>query len=400
MRDAIWHDGRCTWLGWVPDSTGASGGPVVAALGPDLYFGTAGIGLYLALLTTIGDDPLQRRCAVGALRQAVARAAEPKAAIGLYDGIAGVAHAALVGGSALGREELVAGGLDLLGPLAERPIHGPALDMFGGRAGAIVVLLDAADRFDRPDLLDTAVRYGRELAAAARRDTGHACWDTVTVPVVRPLLGYSHGASGIACALIALAEVTGDGEFRALGLEGLAYEHELIDRESGAWPDFRAETAGRPPMNAWCHGAPGAALALLRVRSALGTSAGIEDDLELALSATAGWLDGVEAPNYSLCHGAGGNAEVLLLAAELLGRGELRERAVAVAAEGIARYHERAVPWPCGLPPAATVPGLMVGTAGIGHFLLRAHDPAAIPSILSVWPESLAMPGRRAATAP
>lgn len=373
---------------------GSTGVPAVAALGPDLYFGTAGIGLFLAQFASIGGDRLQRRCAEGALRHAVARAAEPKAAIGLYDGIAGVAHAAVVGGSALEHDELVGAGLDLLGSLGERPIHGRALDMLSGRAGAILALLDAANRFARPHLLDTAVRYGRELAAAARRDGGRACWDTVPVPVVRPLVGYSHGASGIACALIALAEVTGDGDFRALGLEGLAYEREFVDRESGAWPDFRAETADRKPLIAWCHGAPGAALARLRIRSALGTSVDGEDDLELAISATAGSLTEIEAQNYSLCHGAGGNAEVLLLASELLDRAELRERAVAVAADGIARYHERAVPWPCGLQSAATIPGLMVGTAGIGHFLLRLHDPAAIPSILSVWPESLATRGR------
>jgi len=57
------------------------------------------------------------------------------------------------------------------------------------------------------------------------------------------------------------------------------------------------------------------------------------------------------------------------------------------------------VPWPCGLQRAATVPGLMVGTAGIGHFLLRLYDPAAVPSILSVWPESLATRARGAVAA-
>jgi hypothetical protein len=41
----------------------------------------------------------------------------------------------------------------------------------------------------------------------------------------------------------------------------------------------------------------------------------------------------------------------------------------------------------------------MLGDAGIGHFLLRLHDPSATPSIILVEPESLATPAPRPAAA-
>ena len=47
--------------------------PTVAALGPDLYGGTAGIGLFLAQLHTRMEDDAVRATALGAIRQSLSK---------------------------------------------------------------------------------------------------------------------------------------------------------------------------------------------------------------------------------------------------------------------------------------------------------------------------------------
>ncbi len=68
-RDAIWHQGRCNWLGWLPQPKGS--GPTYGALGPDLANGTAGIAIFLAELWRLTGEPQLRTTAEGAIQQAL-----------------------------------------------------------------------------------------------------------------------------------------------------------------------------------------------------------------------------------------------------------------------------------------------------------------------------------------
>ena len=73
VADAVWHGDRCNWTGAVVD-------PALPwrleyrALEPNLYDGTAGVGLFLAQLAVVNGDAAVGRTARGALRQAIARA--------------------------------------------------------------------------------------------------------------------------------------------------------------------------------------------------------------------------------------------------------------------------------------------------------------------------------------
>ena len=64
VADAVWHDGRCSWMGAV---TGPSGSTAAEyhALGPSLYGGTAGVGLFHAQLANATGDGSFQRTAVG-----------------------------------------------------------------------------------------------------------------------------------------------------------------------------------------------------------------------------------------------------------------------------------------------------------------------------------------------
>jgi lantibiotic biosynthesis protein len=106
---------------------------------------------------------------------------------------------------------------------------------------------------------------------------------------------------------------------------------------------------------------------------------------EIAIRTTAGMLASASAQrpaNFSLCHGDGGNAELMIIAADLLHRPELRGEAEAAGVRGIEQFEDRRLPWPCGVPGAGETPNLMLGAAGIGYFLLRLYDSENIPSVL------------------
>ncbi len=55
----------------------------------------------------------------------------------------------------------------------------------------------------------------------------------------RLMSGYSHGAAGIANALLRLSALDGDASLRDLAREAIAYEDGLFDETHGNWPDMR-----------------------------------------------------------------------------------------------------------------------------------------------------------------
>lgn len=70
-RDAVWHEGRCNWLGWAMEPHGGQWISVYRAMGVSVYDGAAGIGLFLAYLARPSDDNVIATTAVGALAQAL-----------------------------------------------------------------------------------------------------------------------------------------------------------------------------------------------------------------------------------------------------------------------------------------------------------------------------------------
>jgi lantibiotic biosynthesis protein len=260
-----------------------------------------------------------------------------------------------------------------------------------GSAGVIVGLLTMYEALGAEVFLDTAGRLGEDLIADAIKTVEGRSWRSGNPDQKhRNLTGLSHGAAGIAQALVELYVATGEQRYVQTAEAAFAYERGWYDAEEGNWPDFRQtplDRRRRCAFNAfWCHGAPGIALSRLRAYEILGSS-DCKREAETALQTTRNtvelWLKS-DNQNYSLCHGILGNAEALLHGADVLGDHGTGGRGTAILAAnvGIECYTGMNAKWPCGAPHGEEVPSLMLGLAGIGYFYLRLHSPATPSALL------------------
>ena len=195
----------------------------------------------------------------------------------------------------------------------------------------------------------------------------------------KALTGLSHGAAGIAFALLRLFSVTGDERFRNAAAAACQYESSVFSRIENNWPDFRNRHRPGGPAFAcsWCHGAPGIALARLGALNILRNDAvnhDIENGLRKTVEHAAGDLD-------HLCCGNFGRAEVLLTAGYTLQSSLHRDLATALASNVIRQKQIRgafSTGWDQGLYLASFHQGM----AGIGYELLRISRPDRFPNVL------------------
>jgi lantibiotic modifying enzyme len=128
---------------------------------------------------------------------------------------------------------------------------------------------------------------------------------------------------------------------------------------------------------AWCHGAPGIALARLGGLGALDTT-DIRTDIDIGLETTrrfgAGGVD-------HLCCGGMGRADVLIEGARRLGRPELLKAAHQQAGWAVRRA-EREGGYRTQSGHGMVDPGFFSGVAGIGYTLLRLAHSESLPSVL------------------
>ncbi|WFB11306.1 type 2 lantipeptide synthetase LanM family protein [Streptomyces sp. LX-29] len=263
------------------------------------------------------------------------------------------------------------------------------LDVVAGTAGAALAVRTLhAVAPSAETVMALRAAGDRLLATATAYDGGGGglAWRTA-LAARSPLLGFSHGVSGIAYALVEIAKATGEQRFLDGAERAVRYEHSQYDAAAGNWPDLRDASPEGTFMNAWCHGAAGVGLA----RAAMLGDLHLPEarvDLDAAIAAVRHELvDGGEVSgtgNDCLCHGDLGLAETLLTAGRATGDGALvatARRTARVVAETVLAEEER-----CGVPDGLHVPGLLMGTAGIGYGLLRAARPELVPNVLLLEP--------------
>ncbi|MBD2679305.1 MULTISPECIES: type 2 lanthipeptide synthetase LanM family protein [Nostoc] len=380
-------DGSVNWIGlvYVHEAERFR----LQVLGYNLYDGRTGVALFLAALSQVTNDSHSRDLALRALqplrrqiqtanlesRQLMARLMGIGGATGLGSLIYG-----LVKVSQFLKDETLLADAQALAELMtpELIAADKKLDIMSGAAGAILGLLSLYRVTGNEIVLKKAIACGEHLLNhRISYENAPKAWQTVSE---KPLTGFSHGAAGIAYALLQLYSVTQNQAYYEAAMEGIEYERSVFSESYANWPDFRSLEPNQPPSFpvVWCHGAAGIGLARLGCLR-LGEIPGIEREIEIALQTTQNY--GLEASDH-LCCGNLGRIETLLVGAQRYSRSDLRQIALQNATNVVAKARRTgAYQMFVNLPGSVFHPSLFRGTAGIGYEFLRlASDD--LPSVL------------------
>lgn len=392
-KEAIWYKDMCNWTGH--EVCGINGQYVnaVKSCGIDFYSGLSGIALFLTEVYTVTKNQLILHTLNGALNSIQHNIQENTLNnYGYYSGKIGLGFALWKIGRKLKRETLSKQGLQLIKSVQKLPITEHEIDVVSGAAGSIPVLLKLYYQEKDDAFLEMAKTCGQFLLEKAVINKDMYSWKTVDPTFA--LTGFSHGASGIASALLELFATTKQEDYWHAAMGGFRYEKSWFNEQTQNWPDLRQYTGEGTPAYGlmWCHGAPGIAIALLKAWEMTGQEFFLHEAKTALATTSRGVLNELQPKamaNFSLCHGLAGNADILLYGADVLNDPSLREMAIQVGEYGINHYDSTHTLYPSGVNDPSKVtpgqqenPGLMLGLSGTGMFYLRLFNSKTTPSVL------------------
>lgn len=354
-------------------------------MSPRFYDGLCGVALFLAAVQKLLGGADIGVLARSALATVVREAGRPDYVRGLFASGIGAAvgqpsiiYALVRASDFLGDDEWLRHAGRFAEMLdAERIAADRNFDLISGAAGGALALLALYRAKRLPEALAKAVLCGEHLLQNRSASLqGPRAWKTLGDQM---LTGFSHGAAGIAYALLNLYQATGESSFREAALEAEAYETSVFQPDACNWPDFRypPNERGYRHTTAWCHGAPGIALSRLATLPILDTP---QVRLDVAHGLRTTRLAGTQVLD-TVCCGAMGRAEVLLVAARELCEPAYLHEAQKVGSTVLRRSQPNGS-YALGWKKAPFLASFHQGMAGIGYQYLRLAAPDSMPSLL------------------
>lgn len=377
QQAVISEDGSTNWLSMNYDH--ATKQVQLNQLGFDFYNGRTGIALFLAAVDKISGQEVYRDFILNQVLQPLQSllSMSPLAlnSVTRIGGMFGLGYALTKISQMMNEKDLLDNALHaglLITP--QRIEEDRYLDLLLGSGGALLNLLAIYQATGDERMLDRAILCGEHLLNhRVISDTGHHAWPTIIEGQL--LTGFSHGAAGIAYALLRLYDATMDSRFLMAGADGIAFEHKVLSLENNT-----NENLTKSYMVGWCRGAPGIGLGRLAALHILDTAT-IREDIERALDVTL--AANVNYTEDHLCCGNLGRAEILLEIANWLDDAGLIATVYKYIAQVLERKNARGEFTVSPFFNSIYQPGFFKGLAGIGYSLLRMAHPQSLPLILA-----------------
>lgn len=377
---AVWHRDRCSW---VNKSTGIEDKAIARAMDPMIYDGIAGVAWFLADAYRTLRDQQVRKTASGAARCMLDRMEEvfDQRSFSFYQGATGMLLSILIIGERCDDRELRKAAGVWIDRLDERVLDCPETDLLAGLAGTLCGLSQLYERTPEAVHLPRLIRQlADEIAERATWEGERASWKSAGNENEYHLTGISHGASGIAVALMTAGSVLQSDRYNGLIHAALAYEQYWLKQGGGHWPDLRYHSARKSLEHHiesvfWCHGAPGIALTRA-VASRYFESPEYHEQAQFNLAKTKESVQDYLATRseaLSMCHGLCGNAAVL----QVFGSADANLEGVAALVSQHLQQLERDADQFSAL-------GWFTGIAGMGHSLLSVDGNGSIPLLSPV----------------
>lgn len=278
---AIWDK---QLAGWIAPILVGTRHWAVSPLGWDLFDGIPGVALFLAYLGAIERQESYTnlaQAAIASLQHQLKYESYLVSSIGGFNGWGGLIYTFAHLGTLWQKEELLAQAVEwveLLPPLIAKDEQ---LDLIGGAAGCIAALMALYQCVPDAKIKAVAIQCGDRLIARSQAMEKGIAW--ITIPGCKPLTGFSHGAAGIAYALLQLAAFSGEERFQKAAVSAMNYENNLFSEKVKNWPDLRIEEPGKTFYGwGWSHGAPGIGLGRLHSLRYI-DNADIRADIQVAL---------------------------------------------------------------------------------------------------------------------
>lgn len=383
----------------------------------DLYGGNSGIALFLAELYRQTREKPYLTAALETMGRVAAQfRSHPPPSYAFHTGRMGMVFAMLRVGQISGEKACREAAISIC-KSCTRDVETAfaSCDLFHGYSGALLGFLHLYAAFRSPWVLPPIGKLLQVLIEKAHLGPKGIYWDR-SGKNIAGLCGFSHGAAGIGFVLLELGRFFQNPAIVWLASQAFEYETCRFDAERGEWPDFRKglyadegqcrqfrqgnEAFFKEPsfMTAWCHGAAGIGLSRLEAYKATGTSRYL-DQLQRALQAVKRCLDiengkADEETHFTLCHGSCGLMSLFLAASQELDHPPWMAQARSLGIRVLHHWKSGGafrVGYRLNSETVLEDPGLFVGHAGVGYFLLRLAAPNTVPCILAPGLRNLAV---------
>jgi hypothetical protein len=371
----------------------------------NIYSGTAGILLFFIAMHQAKEDPAYPEIIRKAADYLVWKTAQDNnPGYAFYTGRLGVSYALLEAADFLNDKRYITHALNIVRN-CELYLQHPAYcaDLLTGTSGTLIGLLHLYDRTREPWLLEKIELFTADLIKTATFVPGEGLSWYKNNQTMKNLCGFSHGASGMAFALMELGRYFNNDAYLWLGRQAVRYEQKQFDESTANWPDYRTRYAFEhlhedmerlergdkqyffSPSNfvAWCHGASGIGLARARAY-AITKNEDYLHDLQRALTTLEKRTFDKSSRNltYTLCHGIGSDALVHAEASLVLNDPGLMDFARQFA-EYAFKAKERENMYRSGFSESDREDtSLFMGIAGIGMFYLKLLSPLSVKTLL------------------